>query len=307
MARTEVLSGDRRRPGLAETGAALSLAARMPRIVLESRRVAASLAHGLHGRRRAGIGETFWQFRPFVAGESAGRIDWRRSGRDDRLFVREREWEVPQAMWLWIDRSRSMAFRSDLALAPKVERALVLGLALADAFVGAGERVGLLGLSRPIADRRVAERLATALAADRAGEDDDLPAGEALGRFDEAVLIGDFLSEPDAITASVEALSARGARGHLVLVVDPVEEAFPFEGQAVLHEGEVGLSLRIGEAGAWGALYRERMDRHRGLLAEVARRRGWTMTIHHTDRPASEAALRLLMLVAAGRTGPGAA
>src|SRR5215218_895624 len=163
MATTRVLAAERRRPGHGETHAALSLSTRMPRLVLEARRVAATLAHGLHGRRRAGTGETFWQFRPFVTGEAAQRIDWRRSGRDDRLYVREREWETAHTIWLWIDRSASMGFASDLAQAPKIERAVVLGLALADCFVEAGERVGMLGLMAPRATRRIAETMAQTL------------------------------------------------------------------------------------------------------------------------------------------------
>ena len=160
MARTRVLAAEERQPRRQETGAGLELAARMPRLVLEARRVAATVSHGIHGRRRAGIGESFWQFRPFVAGEAAQRIDWRRSGRDDRLYVREREWEAAQSVWLWIDRSASMGFASDLAQAPKIERGIVLGLALGDCFVEAGERVGMLGLMAPRATRKIAEVMA---------------------------------------------------------------------------------------------------------------------------------------------------
>jgi uncharacterized protein (DUF58 family) len=301
MTRTRVLPTSARSPGRRETDTALTLANRMPRLVLEARRVAATLIHGLHGRRRAGPGESFWQFRPFVAGEAAQRIDWRRSGRDDHLFVREREWEAAHAIWFWIDRSASMAYASELAGAPKVERALVLGLALADTFVEAGERVGLLGLAPPRATRHIAERIAEALVADRAGLDADLPPVSSLGTLDEAVLVGDFLAPVGALNEAVEGLSARGARGHLLMIVDPVEESFPFSGQAMLHDLEAGLSLRIGDAGSWGAAYRGRIARHREALADLTRRRGWTMTIHRTDRPASEAALRLVTLVSAAR------
>src|SRR3954452_20623061 len=163
MARVQVLGEETRSPGYRETDAALTLAQRMPRLVLEARRVAANLAHGIHGRRGAGTGETFWQFRPFVTGEAAHRIDWRRSARDDRLYVREREWETAQTVWFWIDRSASMGYVSDLAQAPKIERAIVLGLALADSFVEAGERVGMLGLMPPRATRRIAETMAQTL------------------------------------------------------------------------------------------------------------------------------------------------
>ena len=301
MAQTEVLGSGRRRPGRGEVTAALSLSARMPRLLLESRRVAASLAQGLHGRRRAGPGESFWQFRPFVTGEAASRVDWRRSGRDDRLYVREREWETPHAVRMWIDRSASMAYRSELAEAPKIERAFVLGLALADALVEAGERVGLIGLREPSASRHVAERFAECLAVDDGRRDDDLPPPDAIGRLDDAVVIGDLLAPAAEVVQRVEAMSARGCRGHLVMIVDPVEETFPFGGQAMLAEGETGLKLRIGDAAAWGRSYRDRIAEHRGRIGDAARRRGWTLTIHHTDRPASEAALRVLTLVAGTR------
>ena len=84
----------------------------MPRLILEARRVAATVIHGLHGRRRAGPGENFWQFRRFVSGEPAQRVDWRRSARDDHLYVREQEWEAAHTVWIWPDRSPSMAFAS---------------------------------------------------------------------------------------------------------------------------------------------------------------------------------------------------
>lgn len=301
MASTRLVEADSRRPGRPETGGALDLAGRMPRLVLESRRVSGTLAHGLHGRRRAGPGESFWQFRPFVTGEAAARIDWRRSARDDRLYVREREWEAAHNIWIWIDRSASMGFASDLAQTSKVERALVLGLALADTFVDGGERVGLLGLTRSSAARGIVETLAQSLVNDSAGLTQDLPPAAQPGRFDETVLISDFLTPLDALRASVQTISARGTHGHLVMVVDPVEETFPFTGQAVLHDPEGNTSLDIGEAGAWGEAYRQRISAHREGLAEIARQRGWTLTIHRTDRPATEAALRVLTLVAAAR------
>ena len=303
MARTEVLNRTSRQPGRSETATALTLASRMPRLVLEARRVSASLAHGVHGRRRAGPGETFWQFRPFVAGESASRVDWRRSGRDDRLYVREREWEAPQTVWLWFDRSASMGFQSSLAAAPKSERAFVIGLALADTLVDGGERIGLLGLATPSASRAITERLAETLVAHEGDLDEDVPPPLSISRQDEAILIGDFLSRPEGIAARIDAIAARGARGHLLLVVDPIEETFPFDGQAVLHDLEDGLKLRIGDAAAWGRAYRDRMAAHREALRAATRRQGWTMTIHHTDRSASEAALRLLTLVASSRRG----
>src|ERR1700754_3162202 len=114
------------------TGAGRQLSATMPRLILEARRVAATIIHGLHGRRRAGTGENFWQFRRFMSGEPAARVDWRRSARDDHLYVREREWEAAHTVWLWADRSPSMAFASPRIEHSKLDRALIVSFALAE-------------------------------------------------------------------------------------------------------------------------------------------------------------------------------
>src|SRR6187397_3155622 len=117
------------------TGAGRSLSATMPRLILEARRVAATVIHGLHGRRRAGTGENFWQFRRFGSGEPAARVDGRRSARDDHLYVREQEWEAAHTVWIWPDRSPSMAFKSKLARESKLDRTLTIGFALAEVLV----------------------------------------------------------------------------------------------------------------------------------------------------------------------------
>ena len=150
-------------PARAPRDQASELAARLPDLVIAARRLAHSHMHGVHGRRRSGPGENFWQFRPFASGEPANRIDWRRSARGNVAFVREREWEAAQTLWLWFDRSATMDFRSDMAPVRKIDRAAVLTLALADLAVRGGERVGLVGLSRAIAARDVIDRFAEIL------------------------------------------------------------------------------------------------------------------------------------------------
>ena len=55
----------------------------VPDLLVEARRIVNTVIAGWHGRRRRGIGENFWQFRPYVEGEAIARIDWRRSARDD--------------------------------------------------------------------------------------------------------------------------------------------------------------------------------------------------------------------------------
>ena len=281
---------------------ALSLARRLPGLTAAAREVAASVLHGVHGRRRAGTGETFWQFRPFAAGESVARIDWRRSARDDRLYVREREWEAAHNIFIWMDVSPSMAFTSALAVQPKLDRALTLGLACADLLVRGGERVALLGKTRPRASRDIVERLAQELMqADIRGETAlELPAPIALAPREQAVLVGDFLSPAAQAAAAVEALSSRGGRCHLVMIADPVEESFPFTGHTEFIDVDSGARLRAGQAETLRALYTARLADHREIIRAAAVAHGGSFALHRTDRPASQALLALSQRLEAG-------
>lgn len=292
-------------PGLVpQSGARLvadatSLAHRLPDLVVQARKVAATALHGLHGRRRAGPGEDFWQYRRYGAGENAAAIDWRRSGRDEHLYVREQEWESAHTVWLWADRSRSMTVRSDLSPQSKRDRAVLLVLALAEMLVGAGERVGLIGLTRPMASRFVLDRFAEALvAAEAAGASASLPPAFPAARFSEVVLVGDLLDPADEIGARLGAIAASGARVHLVQVLDPVEETFPFDGRTEFVDPETGTRLVAGRAESLRETYALRLAAHRDALRALAARSGRGFTLHHTDRPATEPLLTLAALLA---------
>ena len=302
MVEARLLTSEEAAPGSRHQHGALDLARRLPSLTAAARELAASVMHGVHGRRRAGTGETFWQFRPFSSGESAARIDWRRSARDDRLYVREREWEAAHNIWLWIDRSKSMAFVSSLARQPKLDRALVLGLACADLLVRGGERVGMIGLTRPRASRDIVERLAQDFVLDEAHHDqrEELPQAQALAPREQAVLIGDFLSQTREVTARLDVLAGRGARCHVVMVADPVEETFPFTGHSEFIDTDSGQRLRAGQAQDLRAVYVARLGEHRERIRVAVLARGGTFALHRTDRPASEALLALAQRLEAG-------
>lgn len=290
-----LLERDERLVGAPQQQGALDLARRLPALIVAAKEIASSAMHGVHGRRRSGIGENFWQFRPFVAGESASRVDWRRSARDDRIYVRDREWESAHTVWLWIDRSASMAYASTLAMQSKLDRAIVLGLAAADLLVRGGERVGLLGLTRPLAARNIIERFAETLLLDRKTGEDDLPSAGALAPRVRTVMISDFLTPPAAIAARIDDIAARGARGHLLMIADPVEETFPFAGHTEFLDVDSSALMRIGQAERLRDEYIRRLAAHRDAIATIVRAKGWSLALHRTDRPASEALLALRM------------
>ncbi|MCY0096207.1 DUF58 domain-containing protein [Hoeflea ulvae] len=262
-------------------------AALLPDCLAEARRVANTVIAGWHGRRKRGTGETFWQFRPYVDGESLSSIDWRRSARDDHLYVRDREWEAAHTIWLWADQSPSMLYQSDAAPVAKESRALVLMLALAEVLSRSGERIGCPGVMDPVASRNAAERLALALS--HAPAQTGLPDLGQVGRMSDIVLISDFLDPGDALDRCIGPAAKRGIRGHAIEVSDPAEESFPYAGRTEFRDPETGAKLVAGRAETIGADYRRAWLARRETLAEGVRRLGWTYLAHSTDRLASEA------------------
>ncbi|MCV0397421.1 MAG: DUF58 domain-containing protein [Rhizobiaceae bacterium] len=264
----------------------------VPDLLVEARRVVNTVISGWHGRRRRGIGENFWQFRPYVEGEAVSRIDWRRSARDDnQTYIRDREWEAAHTVWLWADPSPSMLYKSVGASVSKESRALVLVLALAELLSRGGERIAWPGLTDPFGARNGAERLSSHLAhATALPERPDL---RAVRRFSDVVIASDFLDPPEETMAWLDVLARHGARAHLIEVADPAEETFPYSGRTEFRDPETGERLTAGRAETVAEDYRSLYLARRAELQAWCRRLGWSYTVNHTDRLASEALVRV--------------
>ena len=65
------------------------LGAALPPLLVEAERLTSGVWLGVHGRRKAGMGETFWQFRRYRVEDPATSVDWRQSAKSQHLFVRE--------------------------------------------------------------------------------------------------------------------------------------------------------------------------------------------------------------------------
>src|SRR6266576_5632616 len=274
------------------SGTARTLAETLPRLILEARRIAATVIHGLHGRKRAGPGENFWQYRRFVWGEPARRVDWRRSARDDHLYVREQEWEAAHTVWLWPDRSPSMAFASKQARDSKLERALIVTFALAELLVAGGERVGVPGLMTPTASRSVIDKMAQAMLHDDAARL-SLPPSFVPSALAEIVVLSDFWSPMSEIRTMLAGLSASGAHGTLVQIVDPAEESFPYSGRIEFVEPEGGGVITAGRAEKWAGDYVARVALHRDEIRAETNKLDWLFATHTTSRSAAELLLFL--------------
>jgi uncharacterized protein (DUF58 family) len=268
-----------------------TLSASLPPLMVEAERLAAAVSLGVHGRRKAGMGESFWQFRHYRAEDPSIAIDWRQSGKSQHLYVREREWEAAQSVWFWRDGSAGMRFRS---VGPtKIDRATVLTLALASLLIRGGERIALVGEGHGPAASRIALRRISHALLDRAPHGSALPPEAPVTKNAHFVWASDFLSPIEDIEHTLRRLTKTTASGHLVHVIDPAEEDFPYMGRTRFESVEGRLNETLGRAESVAGAYRARFKAHSEAVAQMARKLGWNYLAHRTDRPAQIALVAL--------------
>jgi uncharacterized protein (DUF58 family) len=268
-----------------------ALGAGLPPLLLDAERLAAAVSLGVHGRRKAGMGESFWQFRRYTPEDASTAIDWRQSAKSQHLFVREREWEAAQSVWFWCDASAGMQFASGKTT--KAERAKLLGLALASLLVRGGERVALYGDGHAPASSRAALRRIGHALLDGPDRGDALPPDAAITKNAQFVWFSDFLSPLPQVEATLRRLSHSAVTGQIVHIIDPAEEDFPYAGRMRFEDAGGDLSEIIGRAETVASAYRARFKAHAETLGALARRLGWSYIAHRTDRPPQTALIAL--------------
>jgi len=275
-----------------------ALAAVLPPLLVEAERLASAVSLGIHGRRKAGMGESFWQFRRFRAEDPSSAVDWRQSAKSQHLFVREREWEVAQSVWFWRDGSAGMNFASGQV--SKRDRASLLALALAAALVRGGERVALLGEDDPPASSRATLRRMAAALSQRA-RTSALPPELHMARNAQVVWLSDFLGPIAELETALRRFTEARAGGFLVHIIDPAEEDFPYQGRTRFEAPDEDLRETLGRAETVAEAYRARFKAHTQALASLAGKLGWSYLSHRTDKPPQTALVALYAEMSGGK------
>ena len=275
----------------------------LPPLLAEAEHLAATVVLGEHGRRRAGMGDDFWQYRAARPGDPLRSIDWRRSARSDQAFVQEREWQAAQSVVFWVDPAKSMEFSGAGSRPAKADRARVLALALAVLLLRAGEQVGLAGQEAPKSGKGQMLRLIEAMALDlaRSAEDYGAPLPGGFVNHGRAVFVSDFLGDMAAVEASLAQAAARGVKGILLQVLDPAEEEFPFDGRTIFVSMGGSVSHETQRAGDLRARYLARLAERKARLGDLARAAGWLYQAHHTGEAAQSALLWAYRALEGGR------
>ena len=277
------------------------LSAGLPPLPLALDRIATNISPGAHGRKRRGPGESFWQFRRYEWGDDIRAIDWRRSARGHRVYIREQEWEAAQTVWMWRDSSPSMDFSSLRSGETKRTRASVLLLALANLLLRGGENVALLDSGqRPAGGIHRLDQLAITLAtkdlttADSGTDPENFPDPRNLSRYSSLIIIGDFLTPLEDVSAMMRRLSSQAIRGHVVQILDPAEEDLPYDGRVRFADPETQDEYTVGAVEDLRQAYRDRMQARQHALRDHCRQVGWSYLRHRTDQPAQLALLALI-------------
>jgi uncharacterized protein (DUF58 family) len=285
------------RANLQDTAEALG--ASLPPLMVRAEKLASAVNLGMHGRHKPGIGQSFWQFHHYRPGDAANAIDWRQSAKSTHLYVREREWETAQSVWLWRDGSASMRFSSGGD--SKIDRASLLALALGVLLVRGGERIALFGEREAPANSRAAYRRIGYALAEREPADAVVPPEHPLPRNAQFVWFSDFLAPMGEIEAAIRRLTRGNAGGRLLHIVDPAEEDFPYAGRTRFEAVKRAESHLLGRAESVAVDYRARFKAHAEAVALLARKLGWNYLMHRTDRPPQTALVALFADLGGGQ------
>jgi len=282
-----VKSSDLRREAAQVSGA-------LPPLLAAAERLATTVLPGVHGRRRAGQGDEFWQYRPATDSDEPCHVDWRRSARSDSKFVRQKEWQLAQSVMFWVDPGSSMHWSSDKNLPEKSTCSAVLALACAMLLQRGGERIGLLGVDHTDtipASSGGSQIMRMALAFEGMNTQDrpdfGTPDLTTLRPNTQLVMLSDFLGDPTPLQQVLAQAGAASVNGMMLQVLDPAEEAFPWQGRTIFESKSGALRHETLRAGDLRDRYLGRLAARKALIQDQAKRAGWQYQCHHSNTAAA--------------------
>ncbi|MEQ9317475.1 MAG: DUF58 domain-containing protein, partial [Henriciella sp.] len=253
------------------------LARSLPGLNLKAR--AADAAHlGAAGRKRAGTGEQFWQYRHYAHEDAAHRVDWRKSARGDELFVRETELETARTILFWCDPHKGFNWTGQASRITKADAARIIMLAGGMLLSRAGERVGVLGSGRSASFGQAAtEKLGEDLY--QQGQTGFPPPPRSKAIF---VVASDFYDPIEIWRERIGTLAGRSDEGILLAISDPTEENFPWQGRTRFSRPGAQLFRIFGRAETVREDYLARYRSHFEALENLAAGMGWQLVRHST-------------------------
>lgn len=214
--------------------------AKISRLELRARRVVEGFVSGLHRSPYFGQSIEFVQHREYVPGDDVRRIDWKVWSRTDRYYLKQFEEDTNVRVFILVDGSESMAFKSG-ALS-KFEYAQTLAAALSMLVLKQNDAVGmgmfdakLRSLIRFSSRHDHLNEILAGLSTDRADGKTDIAAvlrgaAETMKQRSIVVLISDLFCDRDQLFRGLSLLRQQNHEVLIVHTMDDQELDFDYSG-----------------------------------------------------------------------------
>ena len=266
----------------------------IPNLLIKANNIANTVWEGMHNRNKAGVGDSFWQFRKYEYGDPVHLIDWKKSAKSYDTFVKEKELYTLQDIVIWRDTSKSMNFSSNKQIEPKIYRANLLTLALTIIFSKSGENIVLNGFNSKLSHgNEVINFIANQITSKIKENFLSRPNIDEIKNNSDVILISDFLNDIKYTKEIIRKLSSRGINGNRIHVLDPAEKTFPFKGRINFNGLEEEESILIGNAESIKNNYKKAITTHCNKVKKLALSYSWKYYMDTTDNSPESSLLNI--------------
>ncbi len=270
---------------------------------LRAKLIVEGMIAGLHKSPFHGFSSEFLEYRPYLSGEPAGKIDWRKFAKTQKAVVRLFEDETNLKAHILIDKSASMGFSS--ATLTKFEYARTLAASIAWIFVRQKDAVGVAAfdedLKTYIPPGSTNLQLKTILshlesfqcgASTRCARAIDQLAG-SLKKRGMCIVISDLLDDTSEIIRGLRHLRFKRQDTIVLCVTDPMEQCFSGDSVRRMRDMETGREITLDPAVA-GQFFQDGIGAHYSKISQSALDMGCDIEIIATTEPFQKALLRVM-------------
>src|SRR5262249_1938778 len=213
---------------------------RLKNLSLAARQVVEGFFAGLHKSPHKGFSIEFAEHREYVPGVDPRHIDWRVLGRRDKLYYKQYEEETSLRCYLLLDKSASMAYKSDKAVMSKLEYASYLAATFSYLIALQHDATGLFTFDTKVRERIPPRQgpghlrlLMEKLERNRAGGETTLSdtfhtLAETIKRRALVIILSDVFDDPDALVGALKHFRHKKNEELVMQVLDPPPPTFPF-------------------------------------------------------------------------------
>ena len=283
----------------------MALLAELPSLDLQARYMVDGYLSGRHRSPQRGSSVEFAEYRAYQLGDDLRRVDWRLFGRTDRLCVKQYEEETQLRVFLVLDASASMNYRSRAEAMNKGEfaRVLLAAMGLLAQRQGDPFGLGIVGQElrsflrarasaphwRAFIGRLEAVQIGGQTALAQSLEE----LAEVIPPRSLVVIASDFYEDLPPLQAALQRLRYDHHETVGLHVLDPMEIDFDLEQAGTFVEAEDGARLKLDAPSARRG-YLERFGRFCAELDDTFHAAGGEIVRLRTDRAPFDALVAYL-------------